>query len=71
LPAYDFDRAGVRLDEAGNHFDEGRLSGAVFAKQRHNLARAQLEVDFGKGLDVAVTLGEATHQKARLDGRAF
>ena len=63
--AVDLDRAGVGLDQAGEHLDQRALAGAVLAEQRHHLAGAELEVDLGERLDVAVALGQAADQKAR------
>jgi len=68
--AVDLDGARIRLDQPGQHLDEGALAGTVLAEEGHHLAGAQLEIDLGQRLDVAVALGEAAHQKARPFDRA-
>ena len=69
--AVDLDRTGIGLDQAGDDLDQRALAGAVLAEQRHHLAGAELEIDLGEGLDAAVALGQAAHQKARSLDRAF
>ncbi len=58
LLAAEEDLAGVVAVDAGDALDERRLSGAVVADERHDLARAHLEVDVGQRLHGAERLRE-------------
>ena len=58
LLAVEEDLAGVVAVDAGDALDERRLAGAVVADERHDLARAHLEVDVGQRLHRAERLRE-------------
>ena len=65
LLAVEVDLAGVERVDAGDALDQRRLAGAVVADERHDLARAHLEVDVDERLDRA----EALRDAARLERR--
>ena len=56
VDAKDLERAAIRLAQALEHLDRGRLAGAVRTEQPEHLAAADLEGDAVDGVDVAVVL---------------
>ena len=60
----------VGLDERGHHADEGGLAGAVRAEDGDRLAGGQGEGQFGEGLDLPESLGEAVGLDEGVHGRA-
>ena len=58
-PPEEPDRTAVRPGQPEQHVDRRRLAGAVRAEDRHHLARCDLQVDAGDGLDRAVALVQA------------
>jgi len=60
------DRAGVGLQQRGEHPHRGRLPGAVGAEEPEHAARRNLEVDAVEGPDVAEGLRKAGHADRRL-----
>ena len=64
--AEDLDVAGVRLDQAFEDLDGGRLAGAVRPEQAEALPCPHLEIEAGHGDDVAVSLVQAAaHERRR------
>src|SRR5687767_993395 len=61
----DADLATVRGAQALEDLDGRGLAGAVGAQQAEDLARSDVEVDAGDGLDVAVALGQAANPDDR------
>ncbi len=59
------DLALVERVDARETLDQRRLAGAVVADERHHLARADLEVDVGQGLDRAEALRDPLHHECR------
>ncbi len=54
--AVDLDLAGIRLLHAGEHADQGRFAGAVFAQQDVDLAGMEIERD--------IVIGDARPESA-------
>ena len=57
------DRALVRLQDAKDGLDQGRLAGAVLAEKRVDLAGPDHEIDVGIGHDAGEALGQAAQFK--------
>jgi hypothetical protein len=58
-PAVDHDPAGIGRLGAGQDLEQGRLAGAVLAKEAVDLARDQVERDAVQRLDAGVSFREA------------
>src|SRR4051812_671907 len=56
LLAFDEDPAGIRLVDAGEDLDQGRLAGAIVADQAHDLSSLGVEVDALERMDAAIPL---------------
>ncbi len=65
LLSHPADFAGGRLNQAVHHLDQRRFAGAVFAEQRVDLARKQIEVDGIVGREGAVAFGDANGLQQR------
>ena len=52
------DFAAGRLDRAGEHLDQRRFAGAVVAKQAHDLAAVDVEIDAADREHASVALGD-------------
>ena len=53
--------AGIRLGQAQQHVDGGRLPGAIRPQERHHLTGCDLQVDTANRVDVPETLVQAGH----------
>ena len=63
--------AAVGFDQTVDHFHEGGFSGAVFAQQCMDFARADFERDVIIGDDPGVGFGQAIHRKKRFSHFQF
>src|SRR5581483_3776866 len=68
LDAFERDRARAPRDDAHDRFERRRLADAVAAEQRHDLARAHLEIDAVQDVGFAVPGVEALHLEERSAG---
>ena len=57
----DLDLALIRRDHAGENIHQGRLAGAVLAKQRVDFPALEIEIDAAQCLRAAKALDDATH----------
>ena len=55
----------ARLDQSINGFDERRFARAVFAEQRMNLPRPNIDIDRLIGQEIAIALGQANRLEQR------
>ncbi|MFO0789666.1 MAG: hypothetical protein U0805_09415 [Pirellulales bacterium] len=55
----------VWREKAGENFDQCRFSSTVFAAERMNLAREEIEIDSLECMYAAECLGKATHRDDR------
>ena len=67
----DRDRAGIRLVDAGQDLDDGRLAGAVLADEAVDLARPDLEAGAVEGADTRKGLDDVAQAEGDLDHVRF
>ena len=66
LPPFEIDLAFIRLIDAGDALDQGRLAGAVVAQEADNLAGIDVPTDLVHGHQAAKALGHLSDRQERL-----